>query len=393
LVGAFRSRSWPSPINFGGAFGGLSDVTTPGYPSYFGTHGQSGNAAEWTETLSGSYRVVRGGHYASAAASVSYAGLIALDPSSVAANVGFRIAAARAIQNIAAFAPIAAKTFGDAPFTITPPVASSGLSVTVSVKSGPATISGNTITITGAGAVVLAANQPGDWDYDAATETTVSFTVNKRSQTISSFSAIPTQSFGSSPFSITPPVASSSLPVSVSLKSGPATISGNLVTLTGAGTVVLAANQAGNDNYSVASEITASFYVVSFDSEFQSWLGRYPSINAQKKGLSDDADGDGMPNLAEFAMDRDPSSTSSAERVAPVLSGNELRLIFNRRKDCSALGLQIFAETSSGLDAGGWTTSGVVEQVISNNVTTETIQAAVPMQSATKKFLRLRVIK
>jgi hypothetical protein len=46
------------------------------------------------------------------------------------------------------------------------------------------------------------------------------------------------------------------------VKSGPATISGNIVTLTGAvGTVVLAANQAGDANHSKAKEVTTSFKV------------------------------------------------------------------------------------------------------------------------------------
>lgn len=382
-----------STINFGGAFGGLSDVATPGYPSYFGTYGQSGNAAEWTETLSGTARIVRGGHYASAVASVSYAGFISPDPSSVSANVGFRIAAARAVQTIAAFAPIGEKTFGDAPFTVSAPVASSGLPVSISVKSGPATISDNTVTITGAGTVVLAANQAGDLDYDEATERTVEFSVSKRSQAIAPFDAVPDKNFGSLPFSIMNPASSSGLTVAVSVKSGPATISSNVVTLTGVGTVVLAANQAGNENFSQAPEVTLSFSVFSFDAEFNDWLGRHPSMNAQKRGLSDDADGDGMSNLMEFAMDLDPSSSAAVERISPVVSGNELRLIFNRRKDHAALGLQIYAETSDTLVADSWTQVGVVERVISSSDSTETIQAVVPIQSDAKKFLRVRVIK
>jgi alpha-tubulin suppressor-like RCC1 family protein len=382
-----------STMNFGGAFAGLSDVATPGYPSYFGTYGQSGNAAEWTETLSGTARIVRGGHYASAVASVSYAGFISPDPSSVSANVGFRIAAARAVQTIAAFAPIGEKTFGDAPFTVSAPVASSGLPVSISVKSGPATISDNTVTITGAGAVVLAANQAGDLDYDEATERTVEFSVSKRSQAIAPFDAVPDKNFGSLPFSIMNPASSSGLTVAVSVKSGPATISSNVVTLTGIGTVVLAANQAGNENFSQAPEVTLSFSVFSFDAEFNDWLGRHPSMNAQKRGLSDDADGDGMSNLMEFAMDLDPSSSSAVERITPVVSGNELRLIFNRRKDYAAIGLQIYAETSDTLVADSWTQVGVVERVISSSDSTETIQAVVPIQSDAKKFLRVRVIK
>jgi protocatechuate 3,4-dioxygenase beta subunit len=80
-------------------------------------------------------------------------------------------------QTIATFTSIANKTYGDAAFAVTAPTASSGLPVTMSVKSGPATISGNIVTLTGAGEVVLAANQAGNADYAAAAEVTIGFTV------------------------------------------------------------------------------------------------------------------------------------------------------------------------------------------------------------------------
>ena len=47
--------------------------------------------------------------------------------------------------------------------------ASSGLTVTFTIISGPATLSGNTVTITGAGMVTVEASQPGDPNYNAAT--------------------------------------------------------------------------------------------------------------------------------------------------------------------------------------------------------------------------------
>jgi hypothetical protein len=129
------------------------------------------------------------------------------------------------------------------------------------VKSGPATISGNTATITGVGTVILAANQSGDANYLSVTEVTTSFTVSKATQTIGAFTAISPKKLGSAPFAVTSPLASSKLPVVLKVKSGPANISGNTVTVTGVGTVVLAANQAGNDNYMSAREVTTSFKV------------------------------------------------------------------------------------------------------------------------------------
>jgi alpha-tubulin suppressor-like RCC1 family protein len=87
------------------------------------------------------------------------------------------------------------------------------------------------------------------------------FTITPASQTIGAFSAIGDKVYGSAPFEVTPPGASSNLPVALSVKNGPATVSGNMVTLTGVGTVVLAANQAGNTNYDSATEVMTSFAV------------------------------------------------------------------------------------------------------------------------------------
>jgi len=63
------------------------------------------------------------------------------------------------------------------------------------------------------------------------------------------------------PFPI--PTSSSGLTVKLSVVSGPATLTGNVLQLTGTGTVVLAASQAGNADYLPATTETTSFKVVS----------------------------------------------------------------------------------------------------------------------------------
>ena len=65
---------------------------------------------------------------------------------------------------------------GDAPFTLSA-TASSGLAVSYSVTSGPATVLGNTVTLTGVGTVVIQATQAGNTSYAAATPVSQSFVV------------------------------------------------------------------------------------------------------------------------------------------------------------------------------------------------------------------------
>lgn len=157
------------------------------------------------------------------------------------------------------FAAIADRVFNPAANSVPiSPTSSSGLPVSVAVTSGPATISGGTVTITGAGEVTLTATQAGDDTYGAAVPVVRSFTVAKADQTIG-FSAPADRSSASAPFNLSAS-ATSGLPVTFSLISGPASILGGTVTLTGEpGTVVIQASQAGDANWNAAAPVQQSF--------------------------------------------------------------------------------------------------------------------------------------
>ncbi|MGD0769947.1 MAG: IPT/TIG domain-containing protein [Tepidisphaeraceae bacterium] len=149
-------------------------------------------------------------------------------------------------------------TFGVAPFAVDP-AASSGLPVSLSVVSGPATVSNDVITLTGAGSVSLQESQAGSLNYDPASNVDVNFSVLPASQTIS-FGSLSTQTVGDAPFALNAS-ASSGLPVGFGIVSGPATLSGSVLTVTGVGTVTVQASQAGNADYNAASPIQQSFTV------------------------------------------------------------------------------------------------------------------------------------
>jgi hypothetical protein len=172
---------------------------------------------------------------------------------------------AKASNVITPFAPVSSPTYAsNAIVSLSQPlpVSSSGLPVTLSVKSGPAVMVGtNAIKINGAGAVVLAADQAGNANYLTAPQVTTSFQILQSTQSIAAFTSIPGKTNGTAPFVVTIPNASSGLPVKLSVLAGPATVSNTTVTLTGAGTVLLAADQAGNTNYLAAPQVTTSFSV------------------------------------------------------------------------------------------------------------------------------------
>lgn len=83
-------------------------------------------------------------------------------------------------------------------------------------------------------------------------------------QTIT-FNPIPSKTTADQPFALEAS-ASSGLPVSFTLVSGPATLEAGILTLTGSGTVVIKASQPGNNQFLAAPEIEQTFTVQPFPS-------------------------------------------------------------------------------------------------------------------------------
>jgi hypothetical protein len=217
------------------------------------TGGASGNPVTFTvtgpATLSGSTLTITGAGTvtvtADQAGSTNY---------SAAASVTQTIIVNQIAQTIT-FAPIASPvTYGIAPITLVATGGASGNPVTFTF-TGPATLSGNTLTITGGGTVTVTANQAGNANYSAATSVTQTLVVNPAAQTITFAAPASPVTYGIAPITLVAS-ASSGLPVSFSVLSGPATVNGSILTITGGGTIVIAADQSGNANYSAAPEVT-----------------------------------------------------------------------------------------------------------------------------------------
>ena len=187
-----------------------------------------------------------------------YALVATIDEVSYVGSAGDTFSIAQAGQAIDFTAP-ADVVFGEAPGNLLAS-ASSGLPIELFVISGPATLDGSAITYTGGGEVTVLAQQLGDSNFVAAAPVEHSFTVSPAPQTVE-FQTIGTQTFGVADFT---PVASatSSLPVTVVVVSGPAVVSGNnVVSLTGAGTVTLRAIQDGNSDWQPAAVVDQTFVV------------------------------------------------------------------------------------------------------------------------------------
>jgi alpha-tubulin suppressor-like RCC1 family protein len=141
-----------------------------------------------------------------------------------------------------------------------PLTATSGLPVTARIISGPASFTTTGLQFTAVGTVVIQLSQIGNDIYAAAPTVTIDVPVVKAPQTIIVPNTIPSQYVGTTQTGEL--AATSGLPVSYKIISGPATLSGKGVTFTGPGTVVVLASQAGNANYQPAPAVTITVQVV-----------------------------------------------------------------------------------------------------------------------------------
>ena len=164
---------------------------------------------------------------------------------------------AKASQTIS-FGPLSGKTYGDPPFGVSAS-ASSGLTVSFGA-SGNCTVSSTTVTITGAGSCTITASQPGDSNYQPATNVPQTFAIAKANQTIT-FGPLADKTTSDPPFPVNA-TASSGLAVSFAA-SGQCTVSGNTVTITAAGSCTITASQSGNTNYNAATSVQQSFNITS----------------------------------------------------------------------------------------------------------------------------------
>ena len=111
---------------------------------------------------------------------------------------------------------------------------------------------------------VITYSFPATNNFTAASDSSTTLTILPITQTISFTAPVSPVTYGVAPITLSATGGGSGNPVSFSLVSGPGTLSGannSTLTISGAGTVVVAANQAGSANYAPATQVTRSITV------------------------------------------------------------------------------------------------------------------------------------
>ncbi len=144
-----------------------------------------------------------------------------------------------------------------------------------------------------------------------------------------------------------------------------------------------------------AGESADSAEVTATPSVFNGWLASHfttiQRLDPLISGLTADPDNDGEPNLMEFATAQNPL----ASNILPpdlVKNGTTIEFTYTRSVAAMSDGVTFTVEWSDSLASGAWSSAGVIEQIISDNGTVQSIRATFPA-GETSRFARLRVEK
>ena len=127
------------------------------------------------------------------------------------------------------------------------------------------------------------------------------------------------------------------------------------------------------------------------------WLADYftpdERTNPTVSGVMADPDGDGIFNLMEYALDLNPKLANVTGLPTTVLTNDYLTLTY--RKSKQATDISYLVEACAVLNTNSWSTNGlaILSTVDSNTYWLVIVRDAVPMSSATNRFMRLKVTK
>jgi hypothetical protein len=178
--------------------------------------------------------------------------------------------------------------------------------------------------------------------------------------------------------------ATSGLPVSFTVVSGPASLSGSALTLTDAGVVTVRATQAGNADFSAAPPVERSFSVAT---SFPIWQASHFTAEERagphRSGPNAVYGLDDLPNLVKYGLGLPPKLNVSAQR--PMLTHDGSRWIFTyERPEGPVLGIiQYAVEVSTDLrDPANWSGAGVVSELVNSTEGKALWRATYPLRSA-----------
>jgi hypothetical protein len=119
---------------------------------------------------------------------------------------------------------------------------------------------------------------------------------------------------------------------------------------------------------------------------FAAWISAF---NVADKTITGDSDLDGLPNLLEYALGSLPGLRDHPDPIALGRDADSVFISYSKSK--AATDVALIAEWSPNLAAGSWQNAGIVNTVIVDGTTSQSIRSAVTIDATRPaKFIRLR---
>jgi hypothetical protein len=110
-------------------------------------------------------------------------------------------------------------------------------------------------------------------------------------------------------------------------------------------------------------------------------------VNPAISGADADPDGDGVPNLLEYAFNSAPRQAKSAHKPVLERTADGLAIIYT--KISGAADIAYFVEQSTALMT--WAPAGGASELLADDGRLQTVKVTLPADSSATKFLRVRV--
>jgi DNA-binding beta-propeller fold protein YncE len=128
------------------------------------------------------------------------------------------------------------------------------------------------------------------------------------------------------------------------------------------------------------------------ESGFATWIADF-SLPTEERGPGDDPDGDGIPNLLEYALGLDPSLANRAALPLgeTLFTGGQAYLMLEVGKNAAATDVQLIVESSA--DLLSWNSGPGHTVILEETASLLRVRDAVPVSESARRFLRLRAVQ
>lgn len=223
------------------------------------------------------------------------------------------------------FAPLAGKTYGDAPFTVTAS-ASSSLAVSFTA-SGACTAAGNTVTIVSAGSCTVTASQTGSDNYNAAAPVSRSFNIAKAAQSTVTVTAPSDATYAQTGLAASASGGSGTGAYNFSAGASTACtvdpVTGAIAVTSGTGTCAIAASRAGDTNFNdSAASAPAMINIHKASSTTAAASSKNPSTFGDSVSFSATVAPTAATGTVQFQVDGNNFGTPAAVTNGAAVSGS-----------------------------------------------------------------------